>query len=181
MSKTPAHFGRLYPLLITLSALLPIQPLRAADAPPNPPELAVLDKFVGEWTTESTVLVLDSKPQNLKTTGTALRKWALNKRIVEETGKSSDGSESRTIFGYDALKKQYRLWFFDSYGTALEMHGDWNDATQTFTLLTELGGGLTQASTVHFPDKDTQEWTSKVSDTANKVYFDGTGKLKRTK
>src|SRR5689334_3347326 len=107
--------------LTLFSALLSIQtnPLRAADAPPKPPELKVLDKLVGEWATQITVTVADAKPQNVKTTGTSSRKWALDGRLVEESGKSSDGGEFRTIVTFDANRKAYRMWYFDSTGTSL--------------------------------------------------------------
>src|SRR6185295_15775653 len=95
---------RLAILVILFSALLsiPTNLLLAADAPPKPPELKVLDRLVGEWTTQSTVTVADARPQNVKTTGTSSRKWALDGRFVEESLKSSDGDESRTILTFDA-------------------------------------------------------------------------------
>src|SRR5205814_1105298 len=128
------------------SALLPIPTnlLRAADAPPKPPELRVLDKLVGEWTTQATVTVADTQPQNVKTTGTSSRKWALDGRFAEESLKSSDGGEARTILTFDANRKAYRLWCFNSTGTSVEMAGQWDEAKQTFSFKADLGNNQTQ-------------------------------------
>ena len=168
-----------WPFLIFLA--LVSGPTWAADTPPKPVELKVLEKFVGDWITEGNVTVLDAQPKNLKTTDTATRKWALDGRIVEESGKSSDGNEVKVIFTYDAVRKTHRSWFFSSSGISVDMAGPWDETTQSFSFRTDFGNGFTQIATIHFIDNDNQEWSSKVTDAGGKVYFDGGGKLKRTK
>lgn len=169
---------RFVPLILVL--LLPLQ-TRAAEAPSKPPELKVLDKLVGEWTTEGHVTVLDGQPQNLKSTGAATRKWSLDGRIVEEDGKGDDGNSVKVIFTYDAMRKAYRWWYFSNSGICLEFTGQWNDALQTFSFQSDLGNGMIQTASVRFTDQDHQEWASKVIDNTGKVLFDGRGKLTRKK
>lgn len=180
---TRISIARMCNLIIALFALflIPSSRLRAADAPPKSPELNVLERFVGDWTTEGTVTVLNAQPQDLKTTGTATRKWILDGRLIEESGASSDGTKAKVLFTYDVAKKVYRNWYFSSVGDCFDTSGQWNEATQTFSFRTDLGNGFTQTSTIHFTDADHHEWSSKVTDAAGKVYFEGGGKLKRKK
>jgi hypothetical protein len=170
-------------LLVAAATLLlaGIGPLHAAEAPPKPAELKVLEKLIGDWTTETTITVLDGQPQNRKVTGTATRKWALGGRIVEESGKSSTGEEIKVIFAYDAGQHAYRCIYFSSDGFIVDGSGPWDEAAQTFSLKADLGNGVTQTSTVHFTGEDAQEWSSKVTDAAGKVWFEGSGILKRRK
>src|SRR5438309_6582090 len=133
-------------LLMAAAALLSagIGPLHAAEAPPKPPELKVLEKFIGDWTSETTVTVLDGQPQNTKSTGALTRKWALDGRIVEESGKGSNGGETKVIFAYDANQHAYRFVYFDSAGSIVDGFGPWDEAAQTFSLKADLGNGVTQ-------------------------------------
>src|SRR4051812_21324388 len=87
---------------VFLCWLTPCTTSRAADAPVKPPELKTLDRLVGEWTTATAITVLDAQPVDMKSTGTISRKWALDGRIIEETGLSSAGEQTRVIFTYDA-------------------------------------------------------------------------------
>ena len=168
--------------IAAISAILSIPTnLRAADAPPKSPELNVLERFVGDWTTEMTVTVLNAQNQDLKSTGTVTRKWILDGHFIEESGASSDGSTAKVLFTYDVAKKVYRNWYFSSVGDCFDTSGQWNEATQSFSFRTDLGNGVTQTATIHFTDADNHEWSSKVSDAAGKVYFEGGGKLKRKK
>src|SRR5258708_3200130 len=120
-------------LFAALAALASIHanPLRAAEAPPKPAELKVLEKLIGDWTSETVISVLDAQPQDLKTTGTLTRKWELDGRVVEESGKSSNGEEFKVIFTYDAARHAYRFVYFSSAGF-VDSSGPWDEAAQTF-------------------------------------------------
>jgi hypothetical protein len=170
-------------LVVAASTMLSagIGPLPAAEGPAKPAELKVLEKLIGDWTSETTVTVLDGKPQNTKSTGTLTRKWALGGRVVEESGKGSNGEETKVIFAYDAGQHAYRFVYFDSAGFIVDGSGPWDEGAQTFSLKADLGNGVTQTSTMHFTGGDAQEWSSKVTDSAGKVWFEGSGLLKRTK
>ena len=170
-------------VLVAAAALLPagVGPLHAAEGPPKPAELKVLEKLIGEWTSETTVTVLDGTPQVVKSTGVATRKWALDGRIVEESAKSSNGTEAKVIFAYNTGEHAYRWVYFSSDGFIVDSSGQWDEAAQKLSLKADLSNGVTQTSTLHFTGDDTQEWTSKVTDAAGKVWFEGSGTLKRKK
>lgn len=175
---------RMCSLIIALFVLFSISSSRlwAADTPPKPPELKVLERLVGDWTTEATVTALNAQPQNLKTIGTATRKWILDGHFIEESAAASDGNEEgKHIFTYDVAKKVYRMWYFSSSGNTSDTSGQWNEATQTLSFHTDLGNGMTDTAIIHFTDADTHEWSARVTDAAGKVYFEGSGKLKRKK
>ena len=166
---------------VAVLMFVPAFSMRADGGLPKPPELKTLEAFIGDWTTEATITILGGQPVNLKSTGTATRKWALDGRIVEESGKGSDGNESKVVFTYDVLKKCYRNWYFSSDGYNVDSSGQWDEAAKTFNFSCDLGNGVTQASTIHVTDGDHHEWASKVTDGTGKILFDGGGKLARKK
>lgn len=153
----------------------------AADAPPKPEELKVLDRLVGEWTTQAVSTTINGQPQNIQHTGTAVRKWALDGRIVEEDGVDNAGHKVRVIFTYDAQRKAYRWWYFGSAGGNFENSGQWDPASQCFNFQIKDENAVTTTATIRFISDDLHEWHSKSIDAAGKVLYEGGGKLMRKK
>lgn len=154
--------------------------LYAADGPPKPEELKVLDRLIGEWTTQATTTTVNGEAQRIEHTGTASRKWALDGRIVEEEGADSTGHKTKVIFTYDAMRKAYRWWYFASSGGNFENSGQWDAASQCFNFQIK-ENGVTSIATIRFINDDLHEWHSKSTDAAGKVLYEGGGKLTRKK
>ncbi len=102
--------------------------------PPKPgPELAKLDVFLGTWSGDE-VLNFPQMPPNTKTKATIVTKKALGGMYImgsykggwEVDGKWTD-FEGMSLTTYDATKKTYREWWFDSMGPGSESQGKWVD------------------------------------------------------
>lgn len=168
-------------LILTVLVLFLASSLHAADAPAKPEELKVLDRLVGEWTTQAVSTTINGEPQNIPHTGTAVRKWALDGRIVEEEGVDNSGHKVRVIFTYDAQRKAYRWWYFGSAGGNFENSGQWDAAGQCFNFQFKDENGVTSTATIRFISEDLHEWHSKSTDPAGKVLYEGGGKVMRKK
>jgi len=153
----------------------------AEEAAPKPPELKVLDRLVGTWDSESISRPAEWTPKEVRLTAVLTREWVLGGRFVQERASDSNKMEATVMFGFDPQKKVYRVWRFDSEGSALEMTLQWDEATQTLSGQTDLGNGLTNTTSIHFIDNDTHEWKGVVKDAAGKVFFDGGGTCRRRK
>jgi hypothetical protein len=156
-----------------------------ADKPPPPPEkpaeLKIMEKWVGEWESTNTTTVLNGEPADITIKGPRTRKWGLGGWFIVETGKNDDGSEVHVMFTFDQNARQFKMWYFDSRGTAADSLGTWNEATRTLSWSKDHGNGITQAGWSRFVDDNTQEWKSSVKDASGKVLWEGGGKLTRKK
>jgi hypothetical protein len=146
----------------------------------KPKELQVLDRLVGKWDSESVSRVAEWTPKEGHAKGVLTREWVLNGRYVQEISKQSD-ADAIVMFTYDASKKAYRWWLFNSQGTNIETSGKWDEASQILSFSANLDGGLVNSSTIKFIDGDTHQWKATVKDGQGKVYYDGEGTCKRQK
>jgi hypothetical protein len=96
-------------------------------------------------------------------------------------GSSDLPSEFVSQWTYDAARKAYRAWYFDSAGTVGESSGTWDENAKALILTTELGNGITATNTTRFVDPDTVEWTYVAKDDKGKVYSSLEGKWTRRK
>ena len=81
---------------------------------------------------------------------------------------------------WDATRKVYRFWYFDSEGLTSQATGKWDEKKQTLTWTSTFEGGT--ATTVwKFVDDDTFTWDLVAKDRAGKVLMDMSGKSKRKK
>jgi hypothetical protein len=148
--------------------------------PPKPPELTVLDQFVGTWNTEVTYNPAVATARQERVTGKITSKWVLGGRFVQEEGRSlGSDRDHMVLWSYDPQKKAYRSWFYDSVGSANESQGQWDEKSKTLSWKADLGDGMTYVSRHHFIDKDTYEWDYVVTDKDGKVYMDVHGKHTR--
>jgi hypothetical protein len=146
---------------------------------PKPPELKVLERLVGTWNSESVSRVAVWTPVEARAKGVLTREWVLDGRFVQEKSKQSDG-DAIVMFSFDAEKKVYRWWLFNSHGHSMETQGQWDETTHTFMFTSDVGG-LKNSSTIRFIDEDTHKWTAVVKDAQGKVFYDGEGKCTRRK
>jgi Protein of unknown function (DUF1579) len=157
------------------------EPPVAPVPPPPPPELKVLQRFVGSWDTAGTSKVAEWTPKEIRTTGRITVEWALGGRFVQAKGTDTLPTELTMLWGYDADRRAYRSWLFNSLGLAIEWAGDWDDRAQTFVVRNDAGNGLTGTLTVRFVADDRIEWRSQVKDGDGKMYHSWEGIWTRRK
>src|SRR5262249_33114438 len=87
----------------------------AAQVPPRPPELNVLQPLVGNWDNELISKPAEWTPKEQRLTSVGKTTWQLGERFLQVRGRSNDGKvESAQMITYDPQKKVYRQWYFDS-------------------------------------------------------------------
>ena len=145
-----------------------------ADKPAKGPELTaeqkVLDHFVGVWQGMVTVpkAKWNADQRRLKTETSTRR--TLGGRFIETRTKLSDGNTSLTLVTYDEGKRAYRMWYFNSVGSASESTGRWDPGTKTLTLRSR-DNGFTTTGKVHIIDENTTEWSSTTTDAEGTICF----------
>ncbi len=136
----------------------PKEDKKAEGIPPKPPELKILERYLGNWNTETVKNVAEWNPKEVRTTATVTNQWELDGRFMQQRGKESNGAEHIQVRGYDPLKKQFRLWHFDSQGSTVYANGTWSEVAKTMTWKADLGNGFTGTNTVRIIASDTIEW-----------------------
>jgi hypothetical protein len=145
----------------------------------GPPELKVLDRYLGTWKTETVKKVAAWNPREMRTTGTVTNEWVLNGRFIQQRGKELNGAEHIQIRGYDPETKQFRHWHFHSQGSAIAATGSWDQDAMTMTWKTDLGNGIAGTNTVRFVGSDTIDWRLVARNEEGKVFVDMEGKFQR--
>src|SRR5712692_5462637 len=142
-----------------------------AQVPPKPPQLKVLEKFVGTWDSETVGKPAEWTPKGVKTTGTNKYEWVLGGRFMQNTEQIGDAA----VLGwwtYDTSAKAYRGWFFMSDGSIVEWKGQWDNEAGGLRMEADMGNGIVLTGVNRFPDKDTYEWAYLAKDKAGRVYLD---------
>ena len=150
-----------------------------AQLPAKPPELRVLERFVGTWDYQVTTRAAVWTPRAAQSRGTATTQWTMGGWYAEERSRDRDGSESLGLWSYDAQARVYRAWLFLPGANMVGFASRWDESTQTFKGTTDLGNGIARTTTHHFPDRDTCEWAIVAKDRGGKVYLDITGTNRR--
>jgi hypothetical protein len=159
-------------VLAVVAALIGGPAARAQEAPPKPgPEFKILQAQVGTWET-----TLKSGGQEFK--GTMTYKMELGGLWLVGSLESDLGGQK--FFGkgldtYDAKKKKYVGYWFDSMGTtALMMEGSFDKAKKTVTMSGEGPGPdgktTTWRSVSRFPNNDTIEQSMYVGNGADPMF-----------
>jgi hypothetical protein len=147
----------------------------------GPAPMKVLGHRLGEWTGEITIRKAALTPFEGKLKSQESVKATLGGRFVEERGKSQPGGgQSKLLSTWDAQKKVYRYWYFDSEGLTSEATGKWDEKKRTLTW-TSLSEGVETTTVWKFVDKDTFEWDLLTKDKVGKVLLDMSGRSKRKK
>jgi hypothetical protein len=165
-----------------LTAVTCVAPSRADEPPPKPPELKVLDRYVGSWDTQMTIMPAEWTPKEVRVTGTAKCEWILDGRLLQ--GKGSDTSKADFLlqWTYDVERKEYRSWFFNSTGAVLTWgDGKWDPAAKSLVMKQSLGNGIANSMTARFVDADTIVFTSQAKGQDGKVLFAMEAKWTRRK
>ena len=155
----------------------------AADgAPKPPPELKVLERFVGTWEYDTLTKASIWNPQEKREQGVEVNEMALDGWYLRGSYRPADAKPNvMHINTYDPKKKTYRTWRHYTGGTSQEWTGQWDEASSTMTLTEDLGDGITLTAVFHIIDNDRREYRVTAKDRDGKVYIDAEGTITRRK
>jgi hypothetical protein len=148
----------------------------------KPPELAVLGRFVGTWDGEVVTKPAVWTPKEVRENIVEVHEMVLDGWYLQGRAMTPEG-EMRAILmsTYDPIKRTYRIWRFSPGGLGEELTGQWDEATATLTIPTDLGNKINSATTFHLIDKDHHDFHTLAKDSDGKVYLDIQGTLARRK
>ncbi len=152
-----------------------------AQPPDKPPEIKILERYIGKWKFEMISKQAEWNPKESRYSGTSTNEWALDGWFQHHKVKHDSGTEGIDMMTYDPRKKKYRSWSFDSFGFSNEMTGTWDEKAKTLTTKGDLEEGVTVISVMRFLDNDTREVTYVAKDAKGKIYLDIRGKVTRQK
>jgi len=135
--------------------------------PKRPPELGMLDAFIGRWTSEGEAK-FTGLDETIKMTGTSEAKWDGNGWIFVNRFSSSMADLGDMLgietWTYDVRAKKFRTTWADDHGGS-GVGTAWHDArTNTWHVKSKVyspWGDNIGVGTAHFVDKDTVEWNWK--------------------
>jgi hypothetical protein len=154
---------------------------RSADAPPDGPEQAVLDKCVGKWRNTYKVPKAEWTPQEKSGTADVSAVRAVGGRFVEEKSEHSDGTSTMRVLTYDPQRKCYRGWYFSSAGQTAETTGKWDGDSKTMTWTSVGEAAFTTTVVNRFVDDDHANWDVTVKDGTDTTLFRMEGTSVRVK
>jgi hypothetical protein len=150
--------------------------LVAEDTPKKPPELQVLDRFVGDWDDAIT-----NKTTRQKYNAIEYRKWSpLGEFVISQDQNLSTKKEAHFLITYDPDAEVYRACFIEAASAALLL-GAWDAKTQTMTWTSPPEVNVKFTGTHRFIDKDHAEWSITVTGQDGTVYAQMSGKQTRRK
>ena len=143
-------------------------------------ELIVLQRFIGSWQWQVVSRPADTS-KSFALAFTDKVEWILRGRMIEHKMTWSPGNaHGLSLVTYDAEKREYREWHFESNGSIPrgENGGKWDESTQTLSLNGADPDGATTAQTLRFIDSDTIDWAMVSRDHTGEVVLkmDGRGK-----
>ena len=149
-------------------------PMKLPARPPAP-EMKVLEKLVGAWTTHSINKMSEWNPEESRNTGTAVAKLILGGQFLL-CKNAADQAEpyGMTIFSYDPGKERYCSWIYDALGNTVEAAGQWDSDTQTLSFI-PIGRPGENRVTFRFLDNQTTEYTIQGKDVTGKTLIDVEG------
>ncbi|MCL4219728.1 MAG: DUF1579 family protein [Phycisphaerales bacterium] len=127
------------------------------------PQHKLLETFIGAWSAEVTMWMGPGQPQ--VTRGVMVNTSILGGRFIEQKyqGHGYDFQGSG-LFGYNKSSGRFEGLWIDTMSTMMQMDtGDYDPATRTFTMVSEMTcpemGAMTKRSLikVHGPDRHTME------------------------
>ncbi len=156
--------------------------ITSAAEPAKPPELKVLQRFVGTWDVEAVTKPTVWTPAEKREKCVEYNEMALDGWFLHGSSKSADGKTSAIVMNtYDPGKKEYRIRRFTPGGLCDELTGQWDETTSTLTVKGDLGRGITLTAAFHLKDEDHREYHVVAKDDDGKVYFDVQGRVTRRK
>jgi hypothetical protein len=161
---------------ITIALLIAVSAAAAfgGEGPAKPPELKVLERFVGTWDVESVSKPAVWTPKEVREKFVEVRELVLDGWFLEGKARAADRKAGHFswMMTYDVARKEYRIWLFVTGGFSSQWSGEWDEATKTLSMTGDAGNGVTYKGTTHFIDKDHYEFRLMVTDGDGKVYQD---------
>ena len=125
-----------------------------------------LNKFVGRWNTTGRVLATDTSPE-IKISGTDTYEWLAGKFFLlhkADVLMGGDKNETFEIIGFDKLKDNYAMRYYDNKGNSGLMTASCKDGLWTFLGETlRFTGGFkkndTEFSGIWEQSSDGNNWT----------------------
>ncbi len=127
------------------------------------PELALLEKDVGEWDAAITVTSVPGAPPQASTGRLVGRLISGGRWLLTDFKNHTTGFEGHGIYGYNAASKRYVGTWVDDMRTNLYLgEGDWDEATKT----------MTYRWTASMPDGKVMQWreTTEVVSEAEQIF-----------
>lgn len=142
-------------------------------------QLKILDRLLGTWDVRVTVRA----PLPGIVTYAETYEWVLDRQFLRgETTVKSDGTKDLTLTTYDAAAGSYRLWAFNSKGTAIELpSGSWDTGSQSMEWKSVPNMQISFSGRWTFPDANTRKWTARLKDWKGQVLLDLEGTCIRRK
>jgi hypothetical protein len=168
-------------ILVLLAFLCPGHKALPAE-PAKPAELKVLERFVGAWDCEVVMRPALWTPKEVREKSVEINEMALDGWFLQGLSTTRNGTTNAILMNtYDSTEKKYRVWRFLPGGSCEELSGQWDEATSTMTITTDLGQGITQTAAFHLIGKDHREYQVTAKDSEGRVYLDVHGKVTRRK
>ncbi len=166
-------------MLLSVAACLSQHSLGAE--PVKPPELKVLEKFVGTWDCEIVTKPAVWTPEEKREKAMEVNEMALDGWFLHGSSKTPDGKTLVIMMNtYDPERKKFHFWRFAGRGCE-EADGQWDETTSTLTITTDQGNGVTTKAAFHVIDGDHREYHIVAKDGDGKVYVNIQGKVTRRK
>lgn len=140
-------------------------------------QLSVLDRLRGTWDVRVTMRA----PQPGTVTYSETYEWVLDRQFLRgETTVKSDGTKDLSMTTYDAAAGSYRVWVFNSKGTAIELPpGTWDAKSQSMSWKSGPNADVNFSALWNFPDANTRTWTARLKDWKGQVLLDLEGTCRR--
>ena len=168
--------------LPVIGAVAAEKPAKAKTAAEPSAGLKVLYKFVGNWRGTTTIHKTMWTPKEIRGTTVASCVRVLGGRFTLNKTTTSDGETALTLTTYDARRKCYRMWWFNSRGDIAESQGKWDAPSKTCTWRNiARNNGVTSVATARYLDDNTVKWTVVTKDRSGKIGFSMEGKETRAK
>lgn len=143
--------------------------------------LAVLEKFVGQWQTETQLTRTGPPVTTFNTKGRATCERTLGGRYFEFRAETvPPGQSDLQVMTFDAEAGVYRQWVFSSDGYQHEATGTWNPATSTLRW-TGKSANTSFVIDDHWVSADRLEWILTRADATGRVVQTITGTVSRAK
>lgn len=146
------------------------------------PQLAVLGRRIGDWTTTTRIKPCAWLPNGKTTVVRENIRWAINGQFVEARRVDKEsGIEERSLTTYDSVDRTYRSWFFGANGNMPrgETKGSWDPKTETLMFETTNNDGSTGAFRFRMIGNDELEYSGSIKDKDGKVIIEMEGTSER--
>jgi hypothetical protein len=146
----------------------PPRPL--SDATARSPEQKVLDRLLGTWSHETTILKEDGTSEAKPRTSRYTCARVLGGQFVQEIHEDGENTHLM-LYTYDLQRKSYRSWYFGAMGMAIECEGKWDAEARSLTWTAPPQQGRVLTIQYRFVTDDTIEQSNVAKDAAGKVVF----------